>query len=429
MIARRAPLALGTATIAAFFAAAHAWTLAPNPYPVLGTQRAIWTVLFVSLVLLGSYASGLPELPTSRQGAITAALGSVAVGLLGVSFVQLLLGSPLLPRVVLGGVSAAFVPWALLTWHAESDRARRSSIRALFVGNEQEFAELQSDLAGELVPVDLIGRELFDESFSEKVRDTGADMLVLDMASLANPAIVAEVSNLHREGIRVRTVSLFAEEFLGKIPIADLERMSLLFDIGELHRATYVRWKRVADVGIGALVLIVLAPAALLVLLGNKFGNPGPLLYRQPRVGKDGEVFQILKFRSMRQDDSAETTWTTSDDPRITPFGSFLRRSHLDELPQAWNILTGDLSIVGPRPEQPHYVETLSEKIPFYDVRHLVRPGLTGWAQVKYPYGADEVDAREKLQFDLYYLRRQALRLDVQILIRTVRTVVGRTGR
>ncbi len=429
MIARRLPLALGTVVITLFFAAIHATRLAPTPYPVFGTQRLVWTIAFVGMVLVASYASGLPELPTSRLYALGAALGAVTVGLVGVSLAQLLLGAPLLPRAVLGGVTLTFLPWAVLCWNAESDRSRRSSTNALYVGNPQEFAELQADLASETIPIELLGRVEPDNDLTEMVNTNDVGMLILDIASLADSTVVTEVSELHKAGVRVRTVSLFAEEFLGKIPIADLERMSLLFDIGELHRVRYVRWKRLIDVGFGVAALVGLAPISLFVLVGNRLGNPGPLLYRQERVGKDGRTFEILKFRSMRPDDAAGSNWTTEDDPRITPFGSLLRRSHLDELPQAWNVLRGDLSIVGPRPEQPHYVTSLSEKIPFYDVRHLVRPGLTGWAQVNYPYGADEVDAREKLQYDLYYLRRQAPRLDIQILVRTIRTVIGRTGR
>ncbi|NNE97132.1 MAG: exopolysaccharide biosynthesis polyprenyl glycosylphosphotransferase [Acidimicrobiales bacterium] len=429
MIARRLPLALGTVVITLFFAAIHATRLAPTPYPVFGTQRLVWTIAFVGMVLVASYASGLPELPTSRLYALGAALGAVTVGLVGVSLAQLLLGAPLLPRAVLGGVTLTFLPWAVLCWNAESDRSRRSSTNALYVGNPQEFAELQADLASETIPIELLGRVEPDNDLTEMVETNDVGMLILDIASLADSTVVTEVSELHKAGVRVRTVSLFAEEFLGKIPIADLERMSLLFDIGELHRVRYVRWKRLIDVGFGVAALVGLAPISLFVLVGNRLGNPGPLLYRQERVGKDGRTFEILKFRSMRPDDAAGSNWTTEDDPRITPFGSLLRRSHLDELPQAWNVLRGDLSIVGPRPEQPHYVTSLSEKIPFYDVRHLVRPGLTGWAQVNYPYGADEVDAREKLQYDLYYLRRQAPRLDIQILVRTIRTVIGRTGR
>jgi lipopolysaccharide/colanic/teichoic acid biosynthesis glycosyltransferase len=166
------------------------------------------------------------------------------------------------------------------------------------------------------------------------------------------------------------------------------------------------------------------------VWLANLKGNRGPLLYRQERVGKGGAIFTILKFRTMTPRPSGDLVneWTVEDDPRITPVGRLLRRSHLDELPQVVNVLRGDLSIVGPRPEQPHYVAELSEKLPFYGLRHLVRPGLTGWAQVKYGYAGNESDALEKLQYEFWYLRHQSLRTDVRIVGRTIRSVLGSEG-
>jgi lipopolysaccharide/colanic/teichoic acid biosynthesis glycosyltransferase len=239
---------------------------------------------------------------------------------------------------------------------------------------------------------------------------------------------VAQAAELHEAGVRVRTLSLFYEQWLGKLPLSELERVSLLFDIGELHRARYGRMKRIIDVLSALAGLAVLIVAVPFVSAGNRLGNRGPLLYRQPRVGRGGREFEILKFRTMRPDHGG-SDWTSARDPRITPFGAWLRRTHLDELPQVVNILRGDLSVVGPRPEQPRYVEELTGKIPFYRLRHLVRPGLTGWAQVKYPYGANDLDAFEKLQYEFYYLRHQSLALDVRILGRTVRSVIGRGGR
>jgi lipopolysaccharide/colanic/teichoic acid biosynthesis glycosyltransferase len=193
-----------------------------------------------------------------------------------------------------------------------------------------------------------------------------------------------------------------------------------------------VRSKRVIDVALGLVGTLALAPVAAGVWLGNRFANHGPLLFRQVRVGKDGAPFVIYKFRTMLPDEAGDTdrsSWTVDGDPRITPLGRLLRRSHVDELPQMINVLKGELSIVGPRPEQQAYVEELADKIPYFDVRHLVRPGLTGWAQVKQGYAGDEADALEKLQYDMYYLRRQGLALDVRIIWRTLRGVVGGSGR
>jgi lipopolysaccharide/colanic/teichoic acid biosynthesis glycosyltransferase len=240
--------------------------------------------------------------------------------------------------------------------------------------------------------------------------------------------IIDQAALLHRRGIRIRTLTGFYVEWLGKLPIGELERSSMLFDIGEIHGRRYARIKRLADIAAGAIGMVALLIAVPFVLGANLVANRGPMFFRQPRVGRDGHVFTMWKFRTMHGDTTGNE-WTGTDDPRITSFGRVLRRSHLDELPQAINILRGDLSLVGPRPEQPHYVEQLTDKIPFYDIRHLVRPGLTGWAQVKFGYAGDERDALEKLQYDFFYLQRQTLGLDVRIVARTLRDITGGGGR
>ncbi len=267
---------------------------------------------------------------------------------------------------------------------------------------------------------------------------SSATVLVLDRSAQDDERVLGQVAELHETGVRIRTLQGFYEEWLGKLPLSELERASLLFDIGEIHGIHYRQLKRMMDLTLGLLGAVVLVVITPLVLLGNLLANRGSLTYRQPRVGKGGETFTIYKFRTMtnrplrdseRADpDAPTTTWTQQDDPRVTPFGKLLRHSHLDELPQVINILKGDLSIVGPRPEQPHYVEELSQKLPFYDLRHLVRPGLTGWAQVKYGYASDEDDALEKLQYEFYYLRHQSLGFDNRIMVRTLRAMIGGQG-
>jgi lipopolysaccharide/colanic/teichoic acid biosynthesis glycosyltransferase len=265
----------------------------------------------------------------------------------------------------------------------------------------------------------------------EIARAQRASVVVLDRHAQADETIVAQAGALHAAGVRIRTLSLFYEQWLGKLPVSELERVSLMFDIGELHRARYGRIKRLLDTTLALGGLVALGIAVPFVLTGNALANRGPLFFRQIRVGKQGQTFEILKFRTMKPDEGAALAgeWTSEADPRITPFGNLLRRSHLDELPQVWNILRGDLAVVGPRPEQPRYVADLTEKLPFYDLRHLVRPGLTGWAQVKYGYAGTEADALEKLQYEFFYLRRQSMAFDLQVMGRTLRSVLKGAGR
>ncbi|MEM1140573.1 MAG: sugar transferase, partial [Pseudomonadota bacterium] len=167
----------------------------------------------------------------------------------------------------------------------------------------------------------------------------------------------------------------------------------------------------------------------LVVALLVKLSSPGPVLYRQVRIGQHGKPFEILKFRSMR--DGAEQgrpTWATSDDDRVTPIGKFIRKCRVDEIPQVVNVLKGEMSFVGPRPERPFFVEQLADEIPLYGIRHNVKPGITGWAQINYPYGASVDDAREKLAYDLYYVKNASIFLDFIILLQTVRVVLMLIG-
>ena len=251
---------------------------------------------------------------------------------------------------------------------------------------------------------------------------------MLDREAQADEHIVAQAALLHERGARVRTLSLFYEQWLGKLPLWELERVSLMFDIGEVHRDRYSRLKRLIDVALAA-ALPARAPGRdPVVAVANLVGNRGPLFFRQPRVGKSGSCSRSAS--SARCATPRERgPMDADDDPRITRFGRVLRSTHLDELPQVLNILRGDLSMVGPRPEQPHYVEELADKLPFYDLRHLVRPGMTGWRQVKYGYAGNEGEALEGLQYEFFYLRRQSLVFDLRIIGRTLRSIVRRQGR
>ena len=204
----------------------------------------------------------------------------------------------------------------------------------------------------------------------------------------------------------------------------------MIFSDGFRKSATLSAAKRTLDVVLALVGLLLAAPAMLFVWLLLRFRSPGPPLYSQTRVGKDGAHFTIYKFRSMRVDAEATSgaVWSTQNDPRVTPVGRFLRRTRLDELPQLWNVLRGDMSIVGPRPERPEFIAELTRQIPFYGQRHVVRPGLTGWAQVRHRYGSTVDDAQEKLQYDLFYIKHMSIAFDVYIAVETVKTVLVRAG-
>lgn len=433
----RVLLACGTAAAVLGFAKLHA---AANGYDLTSSWRFPWTLAYIFLLALAAYGAGLPDLVRNRRSALTAALASTAVAAVGMSLAQLLVGTPRLPRFVVLASPAVLVPFYVLCASLSSDgRARdQRRDRVVAVTGLDERIALADDLEGHperpavlvraLSPSEAASSDPNAQPLVDAARVARATTVVLDRAAQGDDSIVAQAAALHEAGVRVRTLSLFYDQWLGKLPVSELERISLMFDIGELHRARYGRMKRMLDTlgaAIGAVLLLVVVP---IVVVGNLFGNRGPVFFRQARVGKNGRVFRILKFRTMR-DAHGWGEWTAADDPRVTRFGQWLRRTHLDELPQVVNILRGDLSVVGPRPEQPQYVEQLSGKIPFYELRHLVRPGLTGWAQVKFPYAASDADSLEKLQYEFYYLRHQGLLLDLRIIGRTLRSVVGRGGR
>ncbi|MEM7543793.1 MAG: exopolysaccharide biosynthesis polyprenyl glycosylphosphotransferase, partial [Pseudomonadota bacterium] len=176
-------------------------------------------------------------------------------------------------------------------------------------------------------------------------------------------------------------------------------------------------------------LLLLTAPVMIITAIAILVDDGGPILYRQERVGRKGQCFTLFKFRSMRQDaEKNGAVWARKDDDRVTSIGKFIRRTRIDELPQLFNVLRGDMSFVGPRPERPQFVAELSEAIPYYDLRHYVKPGITGWAQVLYPYGASVNDAREKLQYDLYYLKNYSLFLDLAIMMQTAQVILWGKG-
>lgn len=418
-----------------------AWWATPT-YDYFPSPMFFWGLFYAGILALAAYAVGLPDLSFERGKALSVALAVsiVAAGLM--SAAQFIAGQPLIGRFVIFGSAIVAVPIQVVASALAHTGRNRAEARdqVVFVGRGTEAAQLRNDLtlsperpcflAGHLDP-DAGASIGGSQPLIDLVTAEGATVLVIDRTAQLDVSIIDQAAALHEVGIRVRTLLEFYEEWLGKLPISELERESLFFDISEVHDVQYARFKRIIDVASGVLGLIPLAIAVPLVAIGNVAANRGPLFFKQVRVGRAGKPFTILKFRTMLP--SATTggagEWTAADDPRITRFGKLLRTSHVDELPQVINILRGEASVVGPRPEQPHYVAQLNETLPFYNMRHLVRPGLTGWAQVKYGYAADERDALEKLQYEFFYLRRQSVLFDLRIMFRTIRSTLGGEGK
>jgi lipopolysaccharide/colanic/teichoic acid biosynthesis glycosyltransferase len=231
-------------------------------------------------------------------------------------------------------------------------------------------------------------------------------------------------------GIGVEEAETLYERISGKIAVEAMRPSYLIFNSGFRQHPLGEIAKRVLDIALAMLVFAVTWPLMILTAIAIRMDSPGPVLYRQERLGRGGQPFTLMKFRSMHHDAESVTgpVWARSDDPRVTKVGRFIRRARLDELPQLFNVLGGSMSMVGPRPERPNFVDELSEEIPYYRQRHIVKPGLTGWAQINYPYGNTVEDASQKLQYDLFYLKYHSLLFDLSILFHTIRTVVLRKG-
>jgi sugar transferase (PEP-CTERM system associated) len=231
-------------------------------------------------------------------------------------------------------------------------------------------------------------------------------------------------------GVPITDLAGMYERVRGEVPIESLKASWLIYGQGFAQGGLRTFVKRTFDLLASAALLVPTLPLMLVTALAVRLESPGPVIYRQERVGRGGRPFTCLKFRSMRADAEADgkARWAGANDDRVTRIGRFIRKTRIDELPQLVNVLRGEMSFVGPRPERPNFVAELKKTIPYYDLRHSVKPGITGWAQVRYSYGASVEDARKKLQFDLYYVKNHSLFLDLLILVETVRVVLFREG-
>jgi sugar transferase (PEP-CTERM system associated) len=414
---------------------------------VLVTALLFAAVMSAAMVAMGLYQRGVQE----QEAGFVVRLG---IGfLLGTALLTVVFYT--IPHVSVGrgvvGLSLifSFVGISLLRWafarFASAD-ARKRRVLVLGAGiNAHRIEELLRDDPGVgftvagyvslpssqlLVPVAKVVE--LDGPLLDLVIDREADEIVVAADDRRRKLPVEDLIDCKMSGFEVMDLLTFFEKELAIVKIDLLHPSWIFFSTGFHMGVTGLYGKRLFDLAIGGIMLVLGAPIMLLVAGASLIESRGrdPVLYQQVRVGENGKLFSLYKFRSMRVDAEADgvARWASKNDARITPLGAFLRKTRLDELPQVFNVLKGQMSLVGPRPERPEFVERLGAGIPYYPERHRVKPGMTGWAQLLYPYGSDEDDAKRKLEFDLYYVKHAGVVLDMIILLQTVEVVLFGKG-
>jgi len=388
---------------------------------------------YVSAELVDGYRLVNTVNPRAAFTTAASALTLSFVALLGVFFI--------VPYRITRPTLLLWVPVAaalVLSWRTAYQRI---FAQAIFAGNllviaehrlfERVWAEAAASLPGLYRVLEVIEPERPDLAahLAELVNGSIKADIVVDLGERASKLLSSLVAFRER-GMRVRLLTDLYEEMTGRLLIEQLDyawvmSLPMRSEVSEIYAA----FKRGLDISAGAAALVALAILFPFLALAIKLEDGGPILYRQTRLGRYGQPFEILKLRTMSARSPGRERQTDTNDPRVTRVGRVLRRLHLDELPQAINILRGDMSLVGPRPEQPQHAALLRQGIDFYNLRLSVRPGLTGWAQVNFGYGAGVEGARKKLPYDLYYIRRQGFGLDLLILARTARTLLSLGGR
>jgi sugar transferase (PEP-CTERM system associated) len=269
------------------------------------------------------------------------------------------------------------------------------------------------------------------DSLVKLARQYNVEEIVVSVQNRRGGFPIKELLDCKLQGVKVTDAATFFERETCQIRVDSLQPSWLVFGGGFDQSFVRTFMKRSFDLVCSMLILVLTFPLMLLAALAVWLEDRGPVFYAQERVGKDGKPFRVLKFRSMRTDaeKAGKPQWAAQNDPRVTRVGNFMRKTRIDELPQILNVFKGEMSFVGPRPERPYFVEQLIEVVPYYNVRHSIKPGITGWAQVRYGYGSSAEDALQKLQYDLYYVKNNSLFLDVLVLINTLKVVLFRSGR
>jgi sugar transferase (PEP-CTERM system associated) len=338
-----------------------------------------------------------------------------------------------------------FLTLSLVVWRSAYEwiigrKMFRERVYVLGVGERAqtvvELLRTRKDAGMEVVGSDsrMLDKEERKEAFTTALEafrgpDPGIDRVIIALEDRRGELPLRELLKLRFNGVVIEEAGSLLERLTGKLYLDGLRPSSFIYSEGFRVRPSQQIARRIVSTLTAAAGLLLFLPFFPIVALMVRLSSPGPIFFRQTRVGLGGRNFTVYKFRTMRQDAEVEgARWASKNDPRVTPIGMFMRKIRLDEVPQLWNVLRGDMGFVGPRPERPEFVPWLSEQIPYFDLRHMIRPGLTGWAQVRYGYGATLAESREKLEFDLYYIKHMSLGLDLLIMFETVKTILRRQG-
>ena len=274
-----------------------------------------------------------------------------------------------------------------------------------------------------------IGRQELAQAIEKYADRSIVDRVIVAVADRRGTLPVRELLNLRVSGVLVEEAGTLLEKTSGCIEVDDVHPSAIIYSEGFRHNASLMFARRLVSISLALIGLLCFLPLFPILALLIKLDSDGPIFFNQERVGRGGKCFRVHKFRTMCRNAEADgAKWAGTNDSRVTRIGRFLRKTRLDEVPQLWNVLVGDMGLVGPRPERPEFVQWLAQAIPYYNLRHIIRPGLTGWAQVRYEYGATLEQSKEKLKYDLYYIKHMSLSLDLLIVFETIKTVLLRKG-
>jgi sugar transferase (PEP-CTERM system associated) len=428
------------------FLLATTYFIGPDTYIALFYENGIFKILAVTvLALLLSYYFDLyePQRISGRWEIYFRLL--LVLSVLSFILAAVVYFSPEMdigPNVLVAGVSILAI--ALVIWRNAYEWIKSLPMfreRVFVLGSGErarkviETLRTRRDAGMEVVPGMGVGpfKDQLDQ-FAADLRafrkpKAGIDRIIVAMEERRNLTPLRELLDLRLDGVVIEESSSLMERLLGKLPLDGLSPSSLIFTHGFNVKASQQVLRRLVSISVSLIGLLICLPFIPLIILAVRLSSPGPIFFRQTRVGLRGRLFTVIKFRTMRQNAEEQgAVWAIKNDPRVTPLGGFMRKTRLDEIPQLWNVLRGEMAFVGPRPERPEFVQWLSSEIPFYDLRHMIRPGITGWAQIRYQYGASLEETKQKLEYDLYYIKHLSLGLDLLIMFETIKTIILRRG-